>query len=217
MLADKSFLVTRPRHEPLTDLLYYWCEAVLKQAKEKGYRTLDLSGEKANKKAFTSYMKKNKPALVFLNGHGSEAAITGHDNEVLVAVNAGDELFGGSVIYARSCNAAQILGTAVIQKGAKAFLGYKRKFTVAFSDVRPSQMLTDNLARLFLEPSNLIPISLLKGNSVGEADRRSKDAMRKNFSYMISSAATFEEQSVASYLWGNIKAQVVVGDQAATV
>lgn len=129
----------------------------------------------------------------------------------------GDELLGGAVVYARSCNAAKLLGMSAVRNGARAFVGYKRKFTVAFASVRPSQILSDNLARLFIEPSNLIPIALLKGNSVGEADRRSKEEMRKNFRHMVSSVATHEEQSVASYLWGNIKAQVVIGDQTATV
>lgn len=60
-------------------------------------------------------------------------------------------------------------------------------------------------------------MALLKGNSVEEADERSKAAMLKNIMFMLSSAATHEQQSVASYLWGNYKAQVVIGDGSATV
>lgn len=218
MPGNNNFLITRPRHEELTDLLFYWSQEVVDEAKHRRFNVLDLSGEKANKKTFASYVRKHRPDLIFFNGHGSAHAITGHNNEVLVEVNSGDDLLlAGSIVYARSCDAAQNLGVVLVKKGTKAFLGYRRKFTVAYSDIRPSRILADKLARLFLEPSNLAPICLLKGNTVGEADTRSKAAMYRNFSYMLSSAASWEEQSVASYLWGNIKAQTVIGDLSATI
>lgn len=109
-----------------------------------------------------------------------------------------------------------VIAEAVV-KGCRAFIGYKRKFAIAHSTVDISHPFKDTLAQLFIEPSNLVPVSLLKGNSAGEAYKKSQKAMRRNFSFMQSSSATGEQQSMASYLWGNIRAQVVLGDQGATV
>lgn len=130
MAMSKSFLVTRPKYEILTNLLFYWTEAVIDEAKQRGHSVLDLVGAKANRKTFHSYVKKNSPLLIFFNGHGSERAITGHNDEVLVEVDSGDELLKDSVVYARSCHAAKALGPSAVAKGAKAFIGYKREFTV---------------------------------------------------------------------------------------
>lgn len=217
MARGKGFLITRPRHEFLTNLLFHWSDDVVSEAQRHGYQVLDLKDQKANRANFTSYMTKNSPALVCFNGHGSESAITGHNDEVLIEVGDGDELLAGTIVYARSCDAAQELGPAIIKNGTRAFLGYKRPFVVASSEERISKPRGDDLSALFIEPSNLAPTTLLKGNSVDEADKRSKAAMLKNIMLMLSSVATHEQQSVASYLWGNYKAQVVVGDGSAVV
>lgn len=217
MAKGKSFLITRPRYEFLTNLLFHWSDDVVDEATRHGYKILDLKDKKANRVDFTSYVAKNGPVFVFFNGHGSKSAIAGHNDEVLIQVGDGDELLLGTVVYARSCDAAQELGPAVVKKGTRAFLGYKRPFVIASSEERVSRPRGDRLSALFIEPSNLAPIALLKGNSVDDADKRSKAAMLKNIMFMLSSAATHEQQSVASYLWGNYKAQVIVGDASAVV
>jgi hypothetical protein len=214
---NKGFLITRPRHDYLTNLIFHWCDDVLELAKSKGYRVFKLDGPKANKKVFESYVRKGSPSLVFLNGHGNSSCIMGHDNEVLVGVDDGDDLLPGSVVYARSCDAAKELAPKMISQGTKAFLGYKRKFTVASSKDRVSRPRDDKLAKLFIEPANIAPLALLKGNTVEEADRRSKAEMMKKVLYMLSSVATDEERSVASLLYSNFKGQVIVGDGTATV
>jgi len=66
------------------------------------------------------------------------------------------------------------------------------------------------------EPSNLIPKSLLKGNTVGEAHQKSQRAMLKNFRFMISSSASEDQRDAAPYLWANIDSQVIIGDSKAT-
>lgn len=217
MPSNKGFLITRPRHEILLNLLFQWCKPVIAEAQAKQFRVLDLDGEKATRQTFASYITKNKPSLVFFNGHGSDDVITGHDNAVIIETDDGAELLKGTVVYARSCNAAKKLGVKAIKKGCRAFIGYAHKFAVAHSEVDVSRPFEDELAKLFIEPSNLVPISLLKGNSAREAYTKSQRAMRRNFSFMQSSVATSDQQLMASYLWGNIRAQVVLGDEAATV
>ena len=217
MPASKGFLVTRPKHEILLSLLFHWTKPVVDAAYRKGYQVLDLSGEKATHNTFTSYMKKNTPSLVFFNGHGSATFIMGQDNEILIEADTNVEILRGTVVYARSCDAAKQLGIKAVENGCRVFIGYKRKFVVAHSTVNVSHPFDDTLAKLFIEPSNIVSLSLLKGNPAGEAYHKSQRAMRRNLSFMLSSAASTEQQAMASYLWGNIKAQVVLGDQQATV
>lgn len=217
MQVNKCFLITRPRHDYLTNLIFYWCDNVIEVAISKGYTILQLDGKKANRKLFESYVRKNNPSLIFINGHGNSLTITGHDNEPLMTVNDGDDTTSGAIVYARSCDAAKHLAPKMIKKGTKAFLGYKRKFAVASSDTRVSRPRSDKLAKLFIEPANIAPLALLKGNTVDEANKRSKTEMMKNVLYMLSSVSTAEERSVASLLYGNVKGQVALGDINATV
>ncbi len=138
----------------------------------------------------------------------------------------GASIVVGAVVYARSCHAARELGPSAVDKGAVAFIGYRREFVIVHSLVDVSHPLDalvdvshpldDSLARMFIEPSNLVPLSLLKGNTVKDAFRKSQEAMRRTLRFMLSSAATYEQRVTASFLWGNITAQVVVGDESAT-
>lgn len=205
-------LITRPDHETVTKYLCLWSEEILALAKHKGISIYDLKGKKANRKAFESYVFKHSPSLVLLNGHGNAEIITGYDNETVVDK---DSVLENSVVYGRSCDAGQTLGNDLVNKGARTFIGYKRKFILGYTPEKIMKPLEDPIARLFLEPSNLIATSLIKGNSTLEAHRRSCDAMSKNFRRMLSSIASFEERHAAPWLWSNMNSQVLIGDQSA--
>jgi len=77
--------------------------------------------------------------------------------------------------------------------------------------------LKDPIAKYFLEPSNLVMTTIIKGNSVKEADKRSKRSMKKNFLKLLTSTSSADEREIAPYLWSNIRAQVVLGDETATI
>ncbi|MEK7611290.1 MAG: hypothetical protein AAB486_02840 [Patescibacteria group bacterium] len=213
----KCVLITRPRHDFTTNCLYYWSSIVIEKATKKGFTVLDLGEKKANKLDFDSYIKKNTPKLVFFNGHGNENTITGNDNEALVRTDKDEGLLSGKVIYARSCNAASIFGESCVKNGTIAFIGYKDKFSFASSSGKATRPLQDGLIKLFLEPSNLIPISLIKGNTVSKAYRKSQEGMLRNLRSMISSQSSLEQRSVAFLLWKNIQSQVLIGDDQAVV
>lgn len=213
---SKSLLVTRPNHDQPTNYLYHWSTFVIKEAEKKGLKIYDLDSDKANKKNFDSYIKLQKPKIVFLNGHGDENTITGYNNEILLQV--GDtQILNENIVYARSCDAGTKLGKELISKGAKVFIGYVRKFNVGYTPSKVFKPLEDTLAKLFLEPSNLIMTTIIKGHNTEEAQKRSKDAMIKNFRKMLSTTATYEERFAASWLWGNIKGQVIYGDVKAKI
>ena len=209
---NKTLLITRPNYDLGTNFLYFWSLAVIEKAKEQGFKILDLSGKKANKKSFSSYIKKHKPFLVFINGHGSSDTVTGHNNEPLIEVNKNDSVLKNKVIYARSCDSAQKLGFESIKKGCLAFLGYKKKFFLVHSKKSVSRPFQDKLAGLFLLPSNLLVISILKGNTAENSFERSQKAMSQNLSFMLSTKASVLERDAALYLYSNKINQVLLGD-----
>jgi len=119
-------LVTRPDHEIVTKYCCIWSKDIIKLANQKSIAVYDLKGKKANRKKFESYTKSKNPSLIFFNGHGTTEIIKGYDNQPLMD---GQSIPSKSIIYARSCDAAQSLGPTLIQKGLRAFIGYMRKFT----------------------------------------------------------------------------------------
>ena len=217
LLMSKIILITRPNHDLITTYLFEWSQFVIDEAIRKNFKVLDLSGKRANKKDFASYVLKNDPILLFFNGHGNEDVIAGYDNKLLVSINENTNLLKRKIIYARSCDAANNLGELCIKNGTIAFVGYKKKYSIAYTHSGSSHPLKDQIAKLFIEPSNLIPISLLKGNSVKDAYRKSQEAMSRNFSFMLSTRATQAERDAAPYLWINKKYQVVLGDSEAKI
>ena len=71
------------------------------------------------------------------------------------------------------------------------------------------------MAKLILEPSNLVVIGIVKGHSVKEVHERSKKAMLENFKEMISTTATYKQKYAARWLWGNMNSQVLYGKEDA--
>ena len=212
---NKSILITRPNHDLATTYLYWWSKKVIDKCQEKEIKYFDLKGKKASKKNFDSYLKKNNPSFIFINGHGSEEVVTGWDNEILLKVG-GQLDVRGRIIYARSCMAGLKLGKVSVDSGAKTFIGYTKNYVLLFLTTKKTRPLSDNLSALFLEPSNLIPISLINGNTVEEADRKSKNLMKKNLREILSSNKS-DKKEIASYLWHDIKYQTVIGNNLAKI
>ena len=117
--------------------------------------------------------------------------------------------------YVRSCDVAANLGKVSIQKGALAFIGYTKKYALCTSTASQSRPLQDRVAQLFLLPSNLIPIALIKGNTVKDAYRKSQNAMIRSIRFMLSTKASQEQRDALPYLWSNRKYQVLLGDEDA--
>lgn len=211
----RAFLITRPNFDFATNYLFYWSKYVIDEADKRGVKLLDLAYEKADRKTFESYCTKQKPRLIFFNGHGSSNTIKGHDNEILVKAGDNEKILLNKIIYARSCDAAKKLGPKCIKSGTETFIGYTDEFVLVFSQKKASRPLKDSLAALFLEPSNLIPISILKGNTAIKAYNKSQAAMKRNLQYMLSSKASQLERDAAPYLWTNKQCQTILGNHSA--
>ncbi len=211
----KCFLLTRPDHDLITKYLFYWSRLVIKEAKNVGFKVLDIRGKKATRKNFLTYLKKYQPQLILFNGHGADDLVTGYENEILVEAGKNEEVLSGTIVYSRSCESAKALGPAAVKKGTTAFLGYKKDYFLCYSQLSVRQPLKDKVASLFLGPSNLIPTCLLKGKLVKESFAESQRKMKRNLLFMISDKSSLAQKDAAPYLFANIKNQVALGDKQA--
>ncbi|MFA6587691.1 MAG: hypothetical protein WCT08_01340 [Patescibacteria group bacterium] len=214
---NKSILLTRPTHDRTVIYISRWAEKVINFAKEKGDKILDLFGEKANKQQFESMLKKQCPSYCYLNGHGDSKCITGQYNIPLVTINNNHDILTSKVVYGLSCSAAKELGPACVKSGTKAFIGYNDDYIFTFDDNSRTRPLDDKLAKLFLEPSNLISTSLIKGHTVSESIIASKNALARNISKALTSEAKAEERAAAPFLIWDLENLTFYGEPGAKI
>ncbi len=112
---------------------------------------------------------KNKPVILFLNGHGNSDSLCGHKNEAILDLK-NMKLLHSTTTYARSCKTASILGfQSVKQNISKAFIGYKNDFIFPYDSRKTATPRKDRLCEPVLASSNLVAISLIRGKSPKEA------------------------------------------------
>lgn len=214
---NSCFLITRPNHDITTNYLYYWSTKIIVEAEKKGFEVIDLKGKRANKKEFVSVITKTQPSFVVLNGHGNEEAVAGFDNENLIKVGDNERLLNEKISYAVSCRSAKILGPECVRHGAKTYIGYEDDFTFLIDETKITKPLEDKTAEFFLEPSNQVAISLLKGNSTGNSYQRSQQSFRRNIHQSLTSEAASADKEAVPFLLWDMKHQVCIGDQKASL
>jgi hypothetical protein len=217
MPTNKKLLITRPDHDPTTNYLYHWCKPVIDLATSKGYTVHDLAKAKANRADFNSHLRARKIHLIFFNGHGNEKTICGYLDEPLVQSGSDLSNMLGTLMYIRSCQVMAALGKELISSGVVACIGYARKFNFFRSTTHLTHPLSDPYAKFFLEPSNLVVTTILKGNAIHDAFSRSQHSMKKNLQRLLSGATTPDQRSMAFALYTNIKGQVAYGDLTARI
>lgn len=210
----KLILITRPQGDMALKYLEVWSQKIIEVANEKGATVLDLRGFRANRTEIEKIVKKKDPDLIIINGHGDYDLITGQDQEILAKADDNPELLAKAVVYAISCRSAKILGTAVVEKGNRAYIGYMEDFIFLYDESKIYRPLEDEKAKLFLEPSNQVAISLLKNHSAIEASKSSKQYFIRNIQKLLTSDNKFSENSqFLSALYWNFKNQVCLGNK----
>jgi len=213
---DKTILITRPEYDVATFYLSRWSEKIIEEANKKGIKVIDLHRDKAKKDRVVGTLEKTSAKLVIFNGHGDDATICGEDDRPILETSD-TKAIKDKIIYARACRAANILGNNSVAVGAISFLGYTHDFVLFRSKSSERQPLKDEVAKMFLEPSNYVPISLIKGHTTGEADKRSKNLFRKNIKKLIIAGPTATDFRTISGLLRNLNHQVCLGNQGASL
>ena len=82
---SKNFLVTRPFHDRETSYLHNFAADVVKKVKTmRNVHVTDLEGKNVTRINLEKAVNKEKPTLVFLNGHGDPKQVLGHDDEPIL-------------------------------------------------------------------------------------------------------------------------------------
>jgi hypothetical protein len=212
-----SLIVTRPQHDPTTRYISSWAGEIISFAREKGVNVVDLVKSKATRRELEGRIKKIAPRLIFLNGHGSQDAVAGHDNEILIKVGENDTLLLGKIVYALACDSGGVLGPAIAKDQSTVFIGYKDEFIFMADSRYMNRPIYDPKAKPFMESSNQVVISLLKGRSAREAFERSKELFKKHFVALSSSNADADSLQIAQFLWWDMQHQVCLGNQSTTL
>ena len=210
-------LITRPNHDITTNYLYVWSDFIIDCAEKLKKNVVDLVGKRANYKEFNSIVKKVKPRFLFLNGHGDAETVTGFNNEPLIKLSENPDLLYKKVVYARACSSAKKLGRESVKKGCEAYLGYDEDFVFMVDDDSILKPVSDKIAEMFLKPSNQVAISLIKGSTTGEADKKSKEVFKKNIQQLMLSTTPNWQKDLIPYLLWDYNHQVCLGNQTARI
>jgi len=186
-------------------------------ASKRGIDIIDLHREKATKSEFEGRIKKTDPSLVILNGHGDDDCVTGHDNKVLVKTGDNEALLKNRITYAISCNSAKKLGPSCIDEKT-AYIGYKKSFIFNIDRRYLSRPLQDKRAERFLNASNQVALSLIKGHSAAEATQRSQAQFKNTIRSLLTSTNTDPESldDMKDLLW-DMRQQVCLGANDAKI
>jgi len=212
-----SFLITRPDYDSATKYLSHWSEEIIKVAKTKGKKIVDLKGKKATKKELMGRMVKLNPNLVVFNGHGNEFSILGQDDEILIQAGDNEDILRSRITYAISCSCGKELGPKSVIKGKTTFIGYDDDFVFTSNRKFLSRPLLDDRAKPFMESSNHVAISLLKGHTASDSSTRSKAMFEKNYKKLLTSESDPNSLQDARFLWWDMLHQVCLGDTNATL
>jgi len=208
----EHLLVTRPEHDYTTRYLSAWVEKTFEMAKARGYSIIDLSRERANREEVESILNKRDPTLVIINGHGDDNSVSGHENKPLLIAGNNSSLLRGRITYAISCRSARGLGKEVGQYINTAYIGYREDFVLVYLEKYRTRPLEDKLAALFLDPSNLVTTTLLKGHRAKEAVSRAQQEFLRNIQKLLTSKVKSDESSVLRYLVWDMRNLVLCGD-----
>jgi hypothetical protein len=174
-------IITRPEHEPATRYLSCWSGYIIEAAIKKNIDVTDLRREKAVRKELEGRL------LVILNGHGSDECVLGHNDKELINIKSNGDLLKGRVTYAVSCNSAKLLGKYCADTNT-AYIGYNEKFVFNAEARHLSHPLEDKRAARFLQSSNQVSLSLIKGHTAKESSDNSKSLFRDQIRELLPSA-----------------------------
>ena len=212
---NRGIIITLPRNDYVTEYISDSSKDIIIAANKKGIQIKLLKDKDASRKHFEKAIKKLDYKMIIFNGHGTEDAIFGNKNEVLVKSGVNDDLLKERLIYARTCDAARVLGEECMRNTKTGcFMGYKLPFMFYIDERRISNPHKDAIAPLFLMPSNLIPISLIKGNTAYQANEKSKKQTMKNINKLLRKGDN-ESFWLAGALWNNYSGQVMIGNESA--
>jgi len=207
-------IIIRASYDNQTTYLYQWSEAIIDEAKARGFKVDRIEGKDINEKNIRSRIRNRRPEIIFFNGHGSKTSLIS-DKEEFINLQSAD-VFNSTITFTRACDCLVGLGPKAVEKGCKAFIGYRRKFWIAREHKWECTPLKDPLAKPILEGSNIIMTELLKGKTVKESVEKSHEHANKSIMELIYSKEPLASASLQAIMF-NDGALGIEGDANAKV
>lgn len=210
-------LFSRPCYDITLNYLHYYSKELVVESNQLGHKTIDKEKKDANREMILSVIKKQNPELIMFNGHGSPEEICGHKQEVIISTSKNPETLKDTVVYSLSCSSALKLGPKSIEKGAISFIGYELDFALGKDADSEASPRHDKIAKLFLEPSNILFSSLLNRNDVKTSVEKAKKKMKDNIDYLHTTDSFPNAIHYAPFLFGNYLGLVAHGNNEAFI
>ena len=195
-------IIIRAEHDIATKYLYDWCENILDDAQERGFTITKLDGDNISKDTLRGRIRNRQPSLIFFNGHGTTDTLYNNQKEEFITMDSSD-VFNNTIVFARACDSLAELGPKAVENGCHAYMGYKRKFWLAFDDNHACTPLNDPVAKPIIEGSNVVMKELIKGKRVKEAIEKSHDYASKNIMDLIYSKEPLASASLAAIIYND--------------
>jgi len=213
----KGLIITAPEYDDVTEYFAQFSKDILKEAEKEGIPIKHLSGKDATKESFEKAANSFPYKLVVLNGHGNAKEIFGNDQKAIVSEGINDNLLAERITYARACEAGASLGKSIVSLNKDGcFIGYELPFQFYANTTWTGNPLKDTTAKIFFDPSNIVPISLINGKSASSAHEASKKRILKNF-YRVLRNRNADTLAIAEALWNNYEGQVLLGNPEASL
>lgn len=213
---SKKIVVTRPEHDETTKYLSHYAKLVIKFASERGIFVRDFAPGNVKRDKLSIFIQKQKPGLLFINGHGDHDSIEGEKGEIIIKEGENEKILEGKLTYARSCFAALSLGVKCEEfEEDTCFIGYIYPFQFWFDETRTATPLKDKTALLYLGPSNELVKYLIKGNSARIAFDKSKRLMVENMNKILLEKELGAREKFKA-LWINYSGQKICGNENLT-
>jgi hypothetical protein len=205
-----TVMITLPEHDILTKYCSIWSTKISEAAEKAKVKLILLSRTKANKKDVLGRMRKLQPELVIFNGHGNQFCVAGHDDEPILV--QGENVMPAKIIFARACDAAHSLGPSLVADKVSTFIGYNEPFFLRMDEQDIQKELSNPVAKLYLEPSNAVPIALIKGSTAEEANNKGIKEYKNIVRRLLLEGPKSEYYQEIKYLYWNMSHQVCLGD-----
>jgi len=206
-----GILMTLPESDDVTKYLSTFSKEIIGVCIYNQIPIKTIEKEKVTKSNVVSTLKKLDYKMIIFNGHGSPNCIMGHKNEKLILVEENHFLLKNRITYARSCWSVMELGEKAVERNNGCFIGYRTPFMFIIDITRAANPLKDNVAKVFFETSNLVPIGLIKGHTAEESNENAKRSMLKSINKALRKRDK-DSQAIAQTLWNNYVSQEIVGN-----
>lgn len=173
---NQTIFIGRCKCDSHLELPFNWANRIIEEAEKLELDIIDLKIEDYTEGKTTKYIKDSNPFFVFLNGHGKAWCSMGYKRESVLIANKNDFLLKDKIAYVLSCNTAQYLGQVAYEKGCKAYIGYEDIFSFVYIDKNSPN---DKIAKIFMEASNQIPLTIINRGTPKEAYKKSQEVFDK--------------------------------------